>query len=165
MEIWKWIDGFEGKYEVSNLGNVRSYVTPRLLRPFKKKNGYVGVKLSGGAELAVHRLVADAFIPNTGNLPEVNHRDCQKWNNAVYNLEWVTHQQNIQHAADNGLLAHRKVARGSAANKSHLTDADVKTIRARYEAGGCTHKSLGKDYGVDAYTIYAIINRKTWTHI
>jgi hypothetical protein len=124
-EIWKcidFIDGFEGLYEISNLGKVKSlgriviypkscydksnegvYRPERILK--HKIKGYAGVTLSNGKNKIypnVHRLVALAFIPNPNNKPCVNHIDNNKQNNCVSNLEWVTWAENIQHAHDNG---------------------------------------------------------------
>lgn len=118
-EVWKKIDGFNGNYEVSCFGNVRSkprkatkgglmklhllkrndYYKVRLTNPNTKKNKYY----------SVHRLVAQAFIPNKNNLPQVNHKNGNKHDNNVFNLEWVTCQQNIQHAYKKGLHKVRKV--------------------------------------------------------
>ena len=109
-EIWKPIEGFEGRYEVSNLGRVRSLdriikrdnghgvndarVKGRILsQKLNHKGGYCVVNINdNGRELTkyVHRLVAQAFIPNPDGLPEVNHKDEDKQNNCVSNLEWCT---------------------------------------------------------------------------
>lgn len=97
-EIWKEIEGYEGEYEVSNLGNVRSLNYRRsgklkLLKQYTDKKGYEYVRLSKngkGKIYKVHRLVAMAFIPNPDNLPIVNHIDECKNNNMVSNLEWCT---------------------------------------------------------------------------
>lgn len=113
METWKDIPGFEGIYQVSNLGNVRS-----LDRSVKRKDGrlvrfrgqalkarvtddgYLQVQLSNGDNpktIKVHRLVAEIFIPNPNELPEVNHKDENKTNNAASNLEWCSHGYNSRY--------------------------------------------------------------------
>lgn len=96
-EIWKDIEGYHGKYQVSNLGNVRR-VGKRVLKPQKRGNGYLFVWLYDGnnnaKHISVHRLVAQAFIPNPFGLDEVNHLDECKINNRADNLEWCTHQEN-----------------------------------------------------------------------
>ena len=109
-EIWKSVVGYEKLYEVSNLGNVRSierYVKytkwktgthfqlrkQKLLKQVKMKNGYIRVEISdnGNHKLQlVHRLVAQAFIPNPNNYSQINHIDCNKENNCVDNLEWCS---------------------------------------------------------------------------
>lgn len=166
MEIWKWVPGFEGKYDISTDGQIRSYVPDghcRPIKPFPRKNGYRAVKLDG-KDYLFHRLMAQAFIANPHKLKEINHRDGNKANNALSNLEWTTRSENLKHAFRLGLV-HPNPARGEAAHKSHLKNADVLAIRAAYAAGGTTHKKLAEQYKVDRYCIYAIVNRKTWTHI
>lgn len=117
-EIWKEVSGYEGYYEVSNLGNVRSVdrvivksdgvVMPRRAKAMKRclnQDGYLTVKLSknGKSErIAVHRLVALAFIPNPNNLSEVNHIDFDRTNSRIDNLEWVSHRDNVQYTIDAG---------------------------------------------------------------
>lgn len=100
MEIWKDIVGYEGHYEVSDCGNVRSLnwgnrgLTKNLwLKP--TRYGYRQVSLKGKMRL-VHRIVAEAFIPNPNNYPQINHIDENKTNNCVSNLEWCTQSQNMR---------------------------------------------------------------------
>lgn len=113
IEEWRPIEGYEGIYEVSSYGRVRSldrYVRCKsksyrlkkgsILSPAKDKNGYLKVVLSCNRKcntINVHRLVAQAFIPNPDNLPEVNHKDEDKTNNSVDNLEWCNHSYNINY--------------------------------------------------------------------
>lgn len=97
-EIWKDIPGYAGKYSISNFGNVRSnqYGKKRILKPMRnagRYNGYLTVTLynnSIGKKVKIHRLVAEAFLPNPNNLPIINHKDEDKTNNKVDNLEWCT---------------------------------------------------------------------------
>ena len=112
-EIWKPIEGYEGLYEVSSYGRVRSldrYVKTcyeayklhkgKILSPAKDKNGYLKVHLCCNGKhniIRVHRLVCKAFIPNPDNLPEVNHKDEDKTNNSVDNLEWCDRSYNISY--------------------------------------------------------------------
>lgn len=166
MELWKWIDGYEGKYDINPKGEVRSYLPDGHCRKVKQSisgHGYLYVSLSKKT-FSLHRLVANAFVANPLHRKEVNHRDGNKKNPSAENLEWVTRSENIRHAISLGLFTPPK-ARGEAANKSHLKNEDVLAIRAKYAKGGSTHKSLAQQYGVDPYCIYAIVNRKTWTHI
>jgi len=108
MEQWKQIEGTDGKYEVSNLGRVRTNgKRPGLLTLTKQKSGYryAMIQLSNGKQknCRVHRLVAEHFLPNPDNLPCINHIDGNKENNHVSNLEWCTYQDNMQHAVRTGL--------------------------------------------------------------
>ena len=104
QEEWKPIPGYEGLYEVSNYGRVRSFKwssNGKILSPCKDGSGYCFVNLckDGKAKkhCTVHRLVAEAFIPNPNNLPLVNHMDECKKNNYFGNLEWCTHKYNLSY--------------------------------------------------------------------
>ena len=104
QEEWKPIPGYEGLYEVSNYGRVRSYKwssNGKILSPCKDGSGYLFVILckDGKAKkhCTIHRLVAEAFIPNPSNLPQVNHKDECKKNNYFGNLEWCTHKYNLSY--------------------------------------------------------------------
>lgn len=115
IEIWKDIVGYEGLYQVSNFGRVKSLAKVDRVGRFHPEQlkvqvnngiGYlvVNLKHNGKQQMrSVHRLVAEHFISNDLELPEVNHIDGNKSNNVVNNLEWCTHSENIQHAVDTGL--------------------------------------------------------------
>lgn len=114
-EEWKDIFGYEGLYQVSNMGEVRSLVNqarhkrkiPKILKAHKDGKGYLRIKVSKKQKtqtFKVHRLVAQAFIPNPKDKLQVNHKNCIKTDNKVSNLEWVTNEENREHAKKNGIL-------------------------------------------------------------
>lgn len=106
-EIWRTINIFDGRFEVSNLGNVRDKITGNLLSGDINNFGYYRVCLwynSKHKKFFRHRLVAEYFIPNSDeNKRFVNHIDGNKSNNSIYNLEWVTQSENEKHAFQTGL--------------------------------------------------------------
>ena len=113
QEVWKDVKGYEGLYQISNLGRVRSFIKcnahpniPRIISPYKHNSGYLRVDLGAGEnnrQYSLHRLVASAFVDNPNNKPCVNHIDGNKHNNAADNLEWVTYSENQKHAFATGL--------------------------------------------------------------
>ena len=110
-EIWCPIKGYEGLYEVSDQGRVRSikFGKERILKPGRNTCCYLQVNLCKNGEkkknLLVHRLVAQTFIPNPDNLPEVNHKDEDKDNNSVQNLEWCDRKYNINYGNRNQMVS------------------------------------------------------------
>ena len=132
-EIWKDIEGYEDDYQVSNLGRVKSlpkkcwngkgywFRDGRILIPIKSKKGYLNVWCRKRI-FKVHRLVANAFIPNPQNLPQVNHIDGDKTNNCVTNLEWVTDGENLLHA-------YRVLGRKQKAGKNHHNSRAVLQLK------------------------------------
>ena len=112
-EVWKDIEGYEGLYQVSTLGRVKNSRSGRILKGGKHKAGYHQVILCKNGKVKyylVHRLVAQAFIPNPQNKPQVNHIDEDKENNYVENLEWVTIKENLNYGTRN-LRASKAVAK------------------------------------------------------
>lgn len=91
-----WIKGYEGSYAVNTSGQIYSYRSSRFLSPYRDTGGYYRVDLKDRAYY-VHRIVAEAFLPNPNNVPEVNHLNLDKSDNRLCNLEWVSHLENIEH--------------------------------------------------------------------
>ncbi|MBP2652625.1 MAG: EnPhEFRM31 [Firmicutes bacterium] len=119
MEIWKDVEDYEGIYQVSNLGNVRSlnYRRKGLISNVKQgidHYGYPKIRLYKNGvrlEYKVHRLVAKAFLDNSMGLPEVNHKDYNRKNNNISNLEWVSKLDNIIHQSKRGLFGRQATTR------------------------------------------------------
>lgn len=94
----------KGQYYISDKGNFYSTYSNRLMKPQRCHKGYLYVEI-GRKKYKLHRLVAKYFIPNPDNLPQVNHKDCNKENNTVENLEWVTNKENYEHALKTGTFS------------------------------------------------------------
>lgn len=103
-EVWKDVVGYEGLYQVSNLGRVKSLKSNQLLKPKIAKDGYVQIVLynNNRKTLYIHRLVASAFLDNPKDKAEVNHIDNNPSNNRLDNLEWVTHKENMEWSVKQG---------------------------------------------------------------
>jgi hypothetical protein len=171
-EVWKAIEGFE--YEVSNHGRVRSL--PRVVnRGFAGKRYMPGKVLRGRNHFGyrtvvlcsehqrrdtfIHRLVLEAFVgPAPPGRDDCNHKDANKSNNHISNLEWVTRKENINHAIGMDLMI-----RGSLNGQSKLTEADVKAIREEF-AGEPT-VALAKYFEVSERTIQDARSRRLWSHV
>lgn len=166
----KWIE-FKKYYEVSNLGRVKSLprkmimkngriknVKERIKAHYIMNNGYHSVSLSENGtskSYLIHRLVAEAFIPNPLNLPEVNHKDGNKNDNNVSNLEWCTHSYNQKHASINNLMAI-----GETHGRHKLTLIEVNEIRNLKDK--MLLKEIAKKYSVSIGMISLILNNKNW---
>ena len=171
-EIWKDIRGYEGLYQVSNLGRVRSldrikrgaHYKGKILVLSKDKDGYLIVGLHDSKRsntYRVHRLVAISFIPNPNDLPEVNHIDENKENNNVNNLEWCSTKYNLTYGSRKGAMV------GTKNNHAKLTEDQIKEIRRIYKKGDLQfgQSALGKKYGVSHCQIGNIVKRKSWTNV
>lgn len=150
MTEWRACVGYEGRYEVSDAGDVRNARNGRLRKQRLNFRGYPEVFLEKKT-WKVHRLVALAFVPNPENLPTVNHIDHVKTNNAVSNLEWTSNLDNHRHSAEKFLVK-------SNPNKPfRLSVDDVADIRVALRTGA-SKEALAEQYGVNPTTIYRINN-------
>jgi hypothetical protein len=160
MENWKDIKGYEGKYQVSDLGNIKSLFRYKItLKQKICKTGYLSVALYLNKKpkwFLTHRLVAQNFILNPENKPEVNHKDGVKSNNVVYNLEWTTKSENGLHAVDIGL--HNIIGENN--NTSKLTNEDVTKIKEL--KGIYSQRELARMFGVSKGAIYFIHHKINW---
>lgn len=151
--MWKHV---APDYEVDTSGNVRSFKRgkPKILKPRPDRNGYLStmIYIDGNPKFClVHRLVAQAFIPNPDNLPEVNHRNGIKTDNRLENLEWVTHAENLRHARDTGLQV---AAQGEKCSRSKLTNEQACYVRDNPDGLTCTQ--LAAKFNVHEKTISRI---------
>ena len=173
-EIWKDLLGYEEGYQISNLGKLRSkerivdYGWKKANRPSKilsfreGKYGYLYTIISINKirkTVKPHRLVALNFIPNPLNLPEVNHIDGNKLNNAFWNLEWSTSKDNIRHAYNTGLRVGKK---GENSHYAKLNKETVIKIREEYKKGDVTQLNLSNKYNISQAQIQRIVANKNW---
>ena len=168
-ELWRDMVGYEGSFCISSMGRVKSMdrtvsaltrcgnpstraISEKILRVSTSNCGYHQVFLNKKG-LLVHRLVAQAFIENPDNLPDVNHIDGCKTNNHVENLEWVTRSENVLHAYELGLAG-----RGAEGSRAKFTWDEIRYIRS----SPLTRKELAKMFGVNKATIGRIITHDTY---
>lgn len=167
-EVWKSIPGF-ADYEVSNYGNIKSLKrnSGKLLKPWlrgsREDNKYLVVELNGKI-CSIHRLVAEAFIPNPNNLPQVNHKNGIKTCNEDWNLEWTDNSGNQKHAIETGL---KKYNKGSGHKNCRLSKIDVRYIKENFIYGDSEFgaRALGKKFNVDKSTIMKIIKGETYRDV
>ena len=185
-EVWKPVVGFEGLYEVSNLGLVKRLSTTargrglklrnlpeRLMRQHTNHAGYPWITLSepvgpdgtrGKVKKVVHRLVAEAFL---GEAPteahQINHKDGVKSNNRATNLEWVTPEENTRHAISTGL---KKAECPWEKNRGRykLSSSDVLSLRALRRTGA-KQKELAERFGISEGHVSAVLSEKHWRPI
>lgn len=166
-EIWRDVVGYEGIYQVSNNGIVKSLKRPnslgvirkeRILKPAINKRGYRFIATQDCKSKVIHRLVAEAFIgPAPTEKHIINHKNAIKTDNRVDNLEWVTQRENVIHALKLGL---RVTHNGEAHHNASITNKQANEIRELYKKKNkwdCTHKKLAEKYGVSTSVIYKIL--------
>lgn len=173
-EIWKDIEGYEGYYQVSNRGRVRSLdrentkpsngqvcsIKGRVRRLMRTPRGYDYMFLSKGGKkkgIFVHRLVAHAFCDGYADGLVVNHIDCVTHNNIPSNLEWVTRGENNKHSFRTGRRNHR----GEKGGRSKLQNADALEIRKLYNEG-MKQADIARKYGINPTSIWKIVTGRTY---
>ncbi len=171
-ERWKLIPGFL-HYEASSLGRIRTLDRRtldtlgrrqkhrgRMLSLTASRQGYLQVLLYQDGirrSMLVHRLVATAWLGECPDGMEVNHKNCNKADNRIGNLEYVTPSENVVHSFDSG-----RSARGEDHRDNKLSVEQVRSIRAAWESGSSTQTKLAEKYGVSPGTIHKIVSRKRW---
>ena len=152
MEIWKYINGYEGLYEISNKGRVRN-AEGRILKARTQNKGYFYVTLHSNhkeRKFTIHRLIAEAFIPKINGFNQVNHINGNKKDNSVENLEWCNQRLNYNHGMQKFLYSH---------NENHyfakLTNEQVKTIPTLFKIG-FTRTTISRILNVNVSSIEAI---------
>lgn len=179
MEEWRPVVGFEGRYEISNLGNVRSvrrkvwvtrrgrtYAVHKGGRPLKAhedRGGYLRLSLRVGSKCHlrfVHCLVCEAFHGPRPLGHEAAHNDGTRTKNRADNLRWATPKEN---AADR--LLHGTDGTGEKNPRALLTEADVREIRRRYVMRYGAIAALAREYGVDRGVIDQLVHRRSWRHV
>ena len=166
-EQWRDVSGYEGLYQVSTLGRVKSFHNDKIIirKPVTLSGGYQQVSLDKNGKrkcMGIHVLVAKMFIPNPENKPMIDHYDRNPANNAVWNLRWVTNSENQRHAVE--LNAKRS---GCDNLRSNLSPEQVRNIRQLYvrkshEFGSV---SLAKMFGVSISIIKRIVNGTSYKNI
>lgn len=176
IEIWKSVVGYEGIYEVSSFGRVRSYYIHRgrkaltggspigevamVLVPHRVTHNYLAVKLwrdNTARSRRVHRMVLDAFVGPRHSGLEAAHFDGNPLNNRLDNLRWATSSEN-----SDDRLRHGRVAIGERNGNAKLTNDIVKSIREIYVSGKVTQDELAEQTGISPSQIWRIVNKKSW---
>lgn len=179
-EEWKDlnVEGFEGLYMISNIGGLKGkprkiwkgqgwhHRPEKVLKPTLAKHGYYVFNLYDNnkkrKQFYIHRLVAQTFLEVNPDKPYVNHKDGNKVNNNINNLEWCTQADNMRHASETGLMDPRN--EGSQAFRKKLNEKKVLDIKIKIR-DGATITSLAKEYGVTASSISKIKEGRTWKHV
>ena len=172
-ERWKSVVGWEGIYEVSILGRIRrikpyyfSLKYPRIMKPCMS-NGYLNVELHDSPKkflsIGVHRLVAAAFIGPCPKGKNVNHKDRNRANNRIENLEYLTHRENIKHSYTFKDRL-KNVSKGAERWNARLNKMSVLSIKKELNSGSSL-ANIARKYKVHVVTIFDIKHGKTWKHV
>ena len=170
IEVPIFIDGFITEYSINIFGDVTSYTgyhgpKPYIVKPVITSNGYCHVTITYDGKQyikSIHRLVAETFLPNINNLPEVNHKDGVKTHNWVWNLEWCTPKDNIHHAFRTGL---KKGMKGSEHPNHRITDEVALRICEMLASGKYSYDEIAETTGASYSIVKKIKNGTRWTHI
>lgn len=160
-EVWRAVVGYESLYEVSDSGRIRSLRRRGgIVAPSAETNGYLRVRFSGlrRSRVAIHAVVAQAFLGPRPVGMQVNHKDGDKHNNAASNLEYVTPTGNMAHAIESGLHAPHR--RGTGNGQSKLTPEDVRAIRALREQVSAVE--IARRFNVHPATVADIFHGRRW---
>lgn len=173
MEVWKPVVGWEGLYEVSNFGRIRSMprtvirsngrrltIAKKIISAPPNSRGYPSCSLwrnNKATPVAVHVVVARAFHGECPPGKEVRHLDGKKTNCRQSNLRYGTHSENNQDK-----IAHGTMARGEGNGKAKLTEALVIELRQRHAVGDISYQKLGEEYGIPARTVAGAVGGDTW---
>lgn len=177
LQVEKWLPvvGYEGLYEVSNFGRIKSLrraYTNSIGRVHHTKNIILAQSISNQYRCVtlcnhikknkrVNVLVAQAFVPNPINKPQVNHKDGDKMNNTVWNLEWATSKENIRHSIEAGLKPKPENTK-----MAKLNEFKVKAIRRLFRVKPeVSKKAVADKLNMNTSTIYYILNKKLWPNI
>ena len=168
-EEWREIEGYDGEYKISNKGQVASLKRNNyyILSPGRDSQGYYTVALSKNGNTKsylLHVLLAKTFIPNPENKPVVNHKDGNKINNNLDNLEWVTYKENNVHAYAIGL---KKPCQGTRHKSAKLNDEAVKFIRKYYKPydKDFNRKVMAKLFNVSISVIGCLLSGKSYNNV
>lgn len=163
-EEWRNVPGYPKEYFVSNRGRLKRvrFDGKEVFYSLNSKTtaGYV-LTSWGDKKVYAHRMVALAFLPNPDNAATVNHKNLDKSDNRVENLEWASHKENINHAR--GILGNYN-ARGEEASMAKLTEAQVREIKELLKAG-IPQRTIAKQFGISRGPVSGISLGLLWTHV